>query len=397
MQKLLNKRVAESAKPQAKPYEITDTSIPGFLLRVQPTGAKLWKLRYTDATGKRTVRTLGRMPIMTHAMAAEKATAILQGNDPDKEAEPEPEAPEVLTFGGYLEDTYSPYLEQNHSRPGETLSYLRQFGFEAKPLTDIRLADVETWRVKRQKKGRSPATINRMCATLKAALQRAVDWELIPDNPLARLKPLRIDKRRVMRYLTDNENQRLLAALKARDDKLRNERTSGNQWRRERGYDLLPELGEYADNLTPLILLALNTGLRRGELWNLAWGDVDLKRKMLTVHGKGAKSKQTRHIPLNGAAVHVLKTHRGKAIPLPTVPVFGRAEFKKAFASVLDAAQIEGFRFHDLRHTFASRLVSAGIPLNTVRELLGHASLEMTLIYAHLAPDNLRQAVEALT
>ena len=100
MQKLLNKRVAETARPAAKPYQISDTAIPGFVLRVQPSGVKLWKLRYTKPDGTRTVRTLGRMPVMTHAMAAAKATAILQGEDPD--ALPEP-ASEVLTFGGYLE------------------------------------------------------------------------------------------------------------------------------------------------------------------------------------------------------------------------------------------------------------------------------------------------------
>jgi len=158
----------------------------------------------------------------------------------------------------------------------------------------------------------------------------------------------------------------------------------------------MPELGAYADHLTPMILLALNTGLRRNELWNLVWGDIDLKQKTLTVHGKGAKSGQTRHIPLNPTAMHTLKTHRGDVFPMPSNPVFGKHYFQKSFASLLKSAQIEKFTFHCFRHTFASRLVMAGVPLNTVRELLGHSSLEMTLIYAHLAPDNLRQAVDLL-
>ncbi|OOZ34955.1 hypothetical protein BOW51_11650 [Solemya velesiana gill symbiont] len=123
---------------------------------------------------------------------------------------------------------------------------------------------------------------------------------------------------------------------------------------------------------------------------------MDFKRKILTVHGKGAKSKQTRHIPLNATACAVLKTHKGKVTPLPSMPVFGQHEFRKAFTALLKTAKIDNFRFHDCRHTFASRLVMAGIPLNTVRELMGHASLEMTLIYAHLAPDNLHHAVDIL-
>jgi integrase len=199
-----------------------------------------------------------------------------------------------------------------------------------------------------------------------------------------------------VRYLDDDESNRLMAALNARDDRKRTERRSANQWRLQRGYELLPDLGAYCDSLTPMVILALNTGLRRGELWNLVWGDVDLKRAMLTVHGKGAKSGQTRHIPLNTAASGALKAHKGEASPLPSVPVFGRHEMKTAFGGVLKAAGIEAFRWHDLRHTFASRLVMASVPLNTVRELMGHASLDMTLIYAHLAPDNLRDAVEML-
>ncbi|MCB1751017.1 MAG: tyrosine-type recombinase/integrase [Gammaproteobacteria bacterium] len=360
------------------------------MLRVQPNGTKIWKL---IQNGK--PRTLGTMPVMTYSMAVEKALAILRGEDPDAKPE-EPPVVEVMTFGKYLTDHYNEYLEQNYSRPKETQAYLASFKLADKPLEDIRLADVETWRIKKQKAGLKPATINRQSKALKTALQRAVDLDLLPTNPLARLKFLKFDKRPVIRYLTDAENKRLLATLMARDSRLREGRRNANEWRKERDYDLLPELGEYADNLTPLVMLALNTGLRRGELWNLQWGDIDLKRQTLTVHGKGAKSGQTRHIPLNNTAVSVLKIHKGKVAQLPANPVFGKHFFQKSFGNLLKAARIENFRFHDIRHTFASRLVMAGVPLNTVRELMGHSSIEMTLIYAHLAPDNLRAAVEML-
>lgn len=391
MQKLLNQRVADSAKPKAKPYQIHDVAVPGLMLRIQPTGTKTWKL-----IQNRKPRTLGRSPVMTYSMAAEKALAILRGEDPDAAPEQE-EAPEVMTFGRYLTKHYWPFLEANHSKPEESLSRLKRFGFDDKPLEEIRLADVETWRTKSQTAGKAPSTINRRTNALKASLQRAVDWDLLPDNPLARLKPLKVDRRPVVRYLSPEEDKRLQDALRDRDTLRREKRKSANTWRAERNQEQMPEFGEYTDNLTPMILLALNTGLRRGELWKLRWGDVDLKQKILTVHGKGAKSKQTRHIPLNATALHVLKAHRGDVVPMPANPVFGQHEFKKAFAAILKAAKIENFRFHDTRHTFASRLVMAGVPLNTVRELLGHSSLEMTLIYAHLAPDNLRNAVELLS
>lgn len=387
---ILNHKNAEKSNPEEKPYQRKVPEAPGTVLRVQPNGTKIWKL---IQNGK--PRTLGKMPVMTYSMAVTKALAILRGEDPDAKPE-EPPAVEVMTFGKYLKDHYRAYLEQRHSRPDESLSYLKKFKLDDKPIEEIRLADLETWRINAQKKGLAPSTINRQCNAIKAALQRAVDWDLLENNPLARLKPLKLDRRPVVRYLTEAEGKRLLAALVVRDNRLREGRRSANEWRRERDYDLLPELGEYADNLTPLVILALNTGLRRGELWNLQWGDIDMKRQTLTVHGKGAKSGQTRHIPLNNTAVSVLKIHKGKVAQLPVNPVFGKHLFQKSFSNLLKAARIESFRFHDIRHTFASRLVMAGVPLNTVRELLGHSSLEMTLIYAHLAPDNLRQAVELL-
>ena len=395
----LNQKAAERAKPNADgtPRILQDPTLAGFALRIQPSGRKSWVLRYVKPdTGQRTTRTLGKLPVDTYSMALEKAKAILRGEDPDPKPEPAPEPQPVLTFGKYLDDYYERYVRQHHSRPDETLGYLRAVGFDNKALADLSLADAEAYRLDRKASGKAATTINREMATLKAALQRAVDWDLLATNPLTKLKPLKTDRRGVVRYLSDQENKRLLEALAARDKRKRSERASANKWRAARGYEPLPPLGAYADSLTPIVLTALNTGLRRGELWNLAWGDVDLKRGMLTVHGKGAKSGQTRHIPLNAAARDALKTHKGKVTPLPAVPIFGRHELKTSFSGVLKAAKIDNFRFHDLRHTFASRLVMAGVPLNTVRELMGHASLEMTLVYAHLAPDNLRAAVAVL-
>lgn len=386
MRKLLSQKVALAAKIKSSPYQLHDIAIPGLILRVQPSGTKIWKLVQNHKP-----RTLGRLPVTTFAMARSKAALILRGEDPDVVSDTD-----KLTFDDFLSTHYQPYVEANHSRPKETLAILRRFKLGEKLLDEIKLADVETWRIKRQALNRSPKTVNRDTVTLKAALHKAVDWELLDIHPLARLKPLKVDRRRKVRYLSFREEQRLVAALVARDALRRDQRRSGNKHRQERGYELMLELGVYTDNLTPLVLLALNTGLRRGELWKLTWGDVDMSTAWLTVNGSGAKSGQTRQVPLNADAIDVLKTHRGKVLPLPNEPIFGRAEFRKAFAGVLNSAKIENFRFHDIRHSFASKLVTANVPLNTVRELLGHASIEMTLIYAHLAPDNLRAAVDAI-
>lgn len=154
--------------------------------------------------------------------------------------------------------------------------------------------------------------------------------------------------------------------------------------------------------MTPLVLLAVNTGLRRGELLQVCWRDVDLQRRFLTVRGDGAKTGQTRHVPLNSEAVKVLNAWK-PAVVEPHWCVFGGADsstplvvIKKGWAGGLKTAKVTGFRFHDLRHTFASKLVMAGVDLNTVRELLGHQSIGMTLRYAHLAPEHKTAAVESL-
>jgi integrase len=143
----------------------------------------------------------------------------------------------------------------------------------------------------------------------------------------------------------------------------------------------------------------VNTGVRRGELLSLTWADVALTgdNPHITVHTKdpNSRSVHTRHIPLNTEVLGVLKSWR--AVHPGQDRVFAiDTGFKSAWKSLLKRAQITRFRWHDLRHHFASRLVQEGVPLNTVRDLMGHADIKMTLRYAHLAPDQRRQAVELL-
>jgi integrase len=138
----------------------------------------------------------------------------------------------------------------------------------------------------------------------------------------------------------------------------------------------------------------MNTGLRRGETLKLRWSSVDFDRRLLTVEGRNAKSRQTRHVPLNDEAVNVLRNWREQK--RTGARVFDVVGFQTAWETVLKRARISKFRWHDLRHHFASRLVQQGVPLNTVRDLLGHGSVGMSLRYAHLAPDQRREAVAKL-
>jgi integrase len=142
--------------------------------------------------------------------------------------------------------------------------------------------------------------------------------------------------------------------------------------------------------LEPLVLLSINTGVRRGEAFNLTWADVDLKNKLITVEGDTSKSGQTRHIPLNREALDTLTNWKeqgeGKGFVFPGQNGNRLDNVKKSWGNLLDLAKVVSFRWHDLRHTFASKLVMAGVPLNTVRDLMGHSDIKMTLRYAHLAP-----------
>ena len=133
----------------------------------------------------------------------------------------------------------------------------------------------------------------------------------------------------------------------------------------------------------------------------MKWPDVDFDRALITIHGHSAKSGRTRYIPLNAEALIALREWRSMH-EVSESYVFpgkygGRLDnVRAAWLRVLKEANIAKFRWHDLRHTFASRLVMKGVDLNTVRELLGHASYQMTLRYAHLAPEHKAAAVAQL-
>ena len=147
--------------------------------------------------------------------------------------------------------------------------------------------------------------------------------------------------------------------------------------------------------LVDLIELALYTGMREGELLELTWGRVDRPRGVVLL--EITKSGRRREVPLNGPADAILA--RRAPIVHGDVLVFGTGSwdaFRKSWEADLAAAQLGDFRFHDLRHTFASWAVQRGVTLPELKDLLGHATLAMVMRYAHLAPEHLRSAVSRL-
>ena len=149
-----------------------------------------------------------------------------------------------------------------------------------------------------------------------------------------------------------------------------------------------------------MVLLSLNTGLRRGEIFSLRWQDVDFVKKSLIVEGETSKSGQSRHVSLNSEAVSILREWKnqceGGIVFASPVTGLRFQHIKRSWSRLRDRGGITDFRFHDLRHTFASNLVMAGVDLYTVKELMGHSTIQMTERYAHLAPEHKASAVEKL-
>jgi len=402
MRTVLTQAMVEKLAVPVRPEDHRDTRLKGLVLRVMPSGVKSFYCEY--ARGKRVW--LGRADALGLSEARESARAILgdvyRGIDPIAARKPKREVP---TLRAFLNDDYAVWAKANQRSYAQNLKRLTT-AFKTlldKRLDEIKGLDVERWRAGEIGRGLSLETINRDISSIKAAFNRAVDWELIATNPLAKVKKSRTDDCLKVRYLSDAEEGRLRTAIDAREERRRSERDSANHWRRERGYVLLPSLHMvmFTDHVKPLILLSINTGCRRGELFDLTWSNVDLDRRILTVTGATAKSKRTRHIPLNREATLVLQGWRAQAEEADGL-VFLNEEGKRfdrvnfSWRHLLKDAGISAFRWHDMRHHFASRLVMGGVDLNTVRELLGHSDYAMTLRYAHLAPEHKLKAVEVL-
>jgi integrase len=277
-----------------------------------------------------------------------------------------------------------------------------------KPLRAISSWEVERLKAKRLKgdpekkiKPVRPATVNRDLDRARAALNFAVKLGFIERNPVPDVKRLNVDNRRV-RFLSADEEKALRKALADREKKRRRERKSANARLKLRHLEprpVWPDHG-FTDHVVPLVLLALNTGLRRGELLGLTWENVDLGREQLAIAASTSKSQRTRHLPLNAEALDVLT--RWKKQGTGTGHVFRGLDgermghVNRSWGSLVEAAGLSNFRFHDLRHTFASKLVLNQVDLYTVQQLLGHSDSKLTQRYAHLSPGHLADAVAKL-
>jgi len=405
LSKKLSPAVVEAAKPEAKPYRIWDTVVPQLHLRVQPTGVKSWNVQWCRASS----RSLGRWPAVTVESARAKARAVLAETDEHgaplaviEAAKPAAEKP--ITLGDFIRDHFAPWALAHQKAGQATVDALEAcFGdLYDRELRSLSAFDVERFKSKRLKAGRKPATVNRDLDRIRSVYSRAVEWGFLSDHPLKAVKRAKGADNSRVRYLSPEEERRLREALAKREAARRASRARHNAWHAARGSEGHPQWPEdgFTDHLMPLVLLALNTGLRRGELFGLRWEDVNLPARLLTVTAGNAKSRKARHIPLNAEALDALtrwkKQGDGAGLVFPGAGGGRLTNINKSWDGLVTAAELDDFRLHDCRHHFASRLAMSGVDLYTIKELLGHASIEMTQRYAHLAPDKLADAVAKL-
>lgn len=368
----LTENTIRALQPKASRYDVRDSEHKGLVLRIAPTGRKSWSLSYRNAQGKQQRFTLGAWPTVkldkARNLATQKLGAVAGGTDIAAERREVRQREEAPTLKEFVEGAYGDYVKAHHKSHKSTMGRLEStFPWGNRRLDLITPKLVEGWRTRRINAGTEPSTVNRDVDALKPCLNKAVEWGLLKVSPLASLKALKAPDDARMRYLSTAEEKRLRQALE----------TLGTP-----------------DYLKVAVLVSINTGLRRGELLGLDWSAVNLETRLLTVTARTAKSSKVRHIPLNSEVLQVLTDWQKKGEG--TGPVFGLGDIKKSWCTLRDLAELQDFRWHDLRHSFASKLVQNGVDLNVVRELLGHADIRMTLRYAHLAPEHKASAVEVL-
>jgi integrase len=336
----------------------------------RPKGSGVWWLHYHDANGRKRREKVGPKGLARKRYMQRK-TEIAEGRY----------FPNAQRRAALLDDLANDYRvakrrEGKAVMQGEFAWRRLQTAFGGRIAETITVREIEEWRVA-MLKTLSVASVNRHLTLLRAILNRAVRDGRLDASKKPAIKLLKENNSR-MRYLSEDEEAHL--------------------------NDELPEW------LRPLITTAIHTGMRRGELLRLTWNDIDFVSG--TIFVSMSKSGEGRPIPLSPTAhriLSMLRQGRRKRLKARVVAQSEASRYvftaphgglilnlNREWYPALERAGITNFRFHDLRHTFASRLVMNGIDLYRVSTLMGHKTPAMTLRYAHLSPQHLRAAVATL-
>ncbi|RMG00879.1 MAG: site-specific integrase [Nitrospirae bacterium] len=342
-----------------QPYK--SRKVKGLYLR-----GRIWWITFTGPDGKRYYQSTGT----TSKTEAEK---ILYQTKAEVNAH---KTPSILVFQKTkkflfkdLADEYEKWSSQQKGflKKKNRIKHLKEY-FGEYPLVSFNQKLIEQYQMERLRKGNANSTVNRYVTILKHMFRKAYEWEMVNNEIAEKVRSVKLlpeDNKR-LRFLSKEECAALINAAEP--------------------------------HLKPILIVALNTGMRKGELLNLKWDQVDFQHGLIFL--EKTKNGERREIPMNRTVRHTL-SKLVRRLDIPYVfynPQTGKPykDIRVAFHTALKRAKIRDFRFHDLRHTFASHLVMAGVDLRTVQELLGHKTHTMTLRYTHLAPNHKIRAIEVL-
>ena len=310
--------------------------------------------------GQRIRESIGPSKKDAQKIIDKKKTEIVENKYLDIRKDPDP-----IKFHEFAKE-FLEWARVNHktSSRSRELSNMRKLEkvFHNKNIHEITAWEIEKWKLKRKGEVK-PSTVNRELATLKSMLNKAVEWGKLKESPTRRVKPLKgVTKR--LRYLMPDEVQRLISNC--------------------------------SDHLKPIVIVAVHTGMRKGEILSLRWDQVVFEKGIITL--LDTKNDQRRYVPMDETVKSTLMGIEKKSdyVFCGLKPGKPLVWIEMSFHKALEKSGIQDFKIHDLRHTFASNLIMAGVDLMTVKELLGHKTIEMTLRYSHLAPDHKMRAVNIL-
>ena len=369
--RLTDNLVRRTLAPAQGQHFLWDDEVKGFALRVTSGGARSFVLDYRVEGRQRRI-TLGSYPdwsLQAARRAAKDMKRLVdQGHDPMGDRHDERRAPT-------MKDLWERYQIEHLARKAARSQADERSMWEKIILP--RLANIKVRRVASSdidalheditKVRGTPVRANRVIEVLRKAFNLAIRWEWIDRNPTVGVRRNPEEKRH--RYLSREEIGRLVTALNAHPEKVS------------------------ADAIKLLML----TGARRGEVLNASWDQFDLKNGIWVKPSSHTKQRRLHRVPLNGPALRLLLELKTRSIgPFVFSGADGRplTDVKRSWSSICKTARIEGCRLHDLRHSFASILVSSGASLPLIGQLLGHTQVTTTQRYAHLFDETLRQATE---
>ena len=312
--------------------------------------------------GRRIRQKVGKSRSLAEVACQKRKVEIAEGKFLDKKKV------DKIKFEDFAQEFFEVHSKPNNRSEGKfafAVIRILKKTFSGYYLTEITPLMIEKFKSERIKEV-SPASVNRFLTILKSIFNKAIDWGKYHGvNPVTKVNRFKENNERV-RFLEKNEIVELLSVCRG--------------------------------NLKAIIMVALNTGMRKGEILSLKWRDCDFKRDVIYL--RDTKNGEAREVPIN----EQVKTTLIRVRKHPKCEyIFCKQngdrlkDIRTSFFTALDNSDITNFRFHDLRHTFASHLVMGGIDVNTVRELLGHKSLVMTLRYSHLSPNHKKNAVDLLS